>query len=81
MISYERHRRVWDVVHERRPLSESKTSHGRPVWEPPVVHLIELLDLEDYEKRRDAILKYSSGDPAKATEFLDLYDEVIILGN
>lgn len=56
-------------------LSEGRTSNGRPVWEPPVLDLQDLSDLEKHGKQRKALIKYYKGNPVKVTKFMDIYAE------
>ena len=62
----------------RPPLAESRNIDGRPVWEPPVLAYTELID-EDYDKKREAALRYTSNDVAKATVILDTVTELELL--
>mgnify|MGYP003308253267 CR=1 FL=1 len=54
----------------RRPLPQGLNIDGRPVWESPILDYHDLIG-EEYEKKREAVLKYFRGDVAKATAFMD----------
>lgn len=57
--------------HVRRPLPEAKNADGRPLWEPPIFDYSAWIG-EEYEKQREAVLKYYKGDVVKTTKFFDL---------
>ena len=40
----------------------------------------KLIDLETYEKKREAILKFTNGDKARTTAFMDSHAELELLG-
>lgn len=52
------------------PLPEGLTLDGRHVWEPPILRYTHLIG-EEYEKKREAVLKHTKNDRAEATEILD----------
>lgn len=52
----------------RRPLPLDP--RGRPVWFPPDLDYSRLIG-DEYAKMRKAVLEFTGGDVAKATEFLD----------
>lgn len=60
------------------PLPEGLNVDGRHVWEPPILDYSELID-EEYEQKRKAYLKYTGGDSAKTTQFLDTSIELDLL--
>lgn len=53
------------------PSPRGRKRNGRPVWEPPTFDYSRHIG-EEYEKQREAILKYYGGNVAKTTEFLDV---------
>lgn len=63
----------------RRRLPHCRNSDGRPVWEPPIFDYSDMIDQDDYDRRREALLKYYLGDVVKTTKFLDLNIESRLL--
>lgn len=59
-------------------LPTTQNVDGRPVWEPPVLDYSELID-EAYEKKREAMVKFTNNDVARATEIMDVDTEVELL--
>lgn len=51
---------------------------SRPVWEPPVLDYSELID-EAYEKKREAMVKFTNNDVARASEIMDVDTEVELI--
>ena len=51
-----------------------RNQKGRPIWEPPAFDYSEYI-YEEYEKKRKALLKYTGGDVARATEIMDVETE------
>ena len=49
---------------------------GWPVWEPPVFRYFKVIDKEEYEKKREALLKHFGNERAKATVFMDIDTEI-----
>ena len=66
------------VPQPRRPLPEGRNTQGRPVCEPPILNYVDLVDQDDYDKRRKALLKYYEGDVDKVTTYIDLYVEAAV---
>lgn len=58
----------------RPPLFCTLRSDGGPAWEPPIIAYSDMID-EEYEKNREAAMKYTCRDAAKATEIMDLWAE------
>lgn len=56
------------------PLARRK-SDNRPVYEPPIFDYTWAIDLEDYEKQREALLAHYNNDVVKVTTFMDLHTE------
>lgn len=54
------------------------SSRGRPASEAPILNYSALIG-EEYEKRRDAILKYTGGDVARTTKIMDAHAESVLL--
>lgn len=48
---------------------------GRPIWEPPILNYTKLID-EEYDKKREAALKFTDGDVAKTTGIMDYHTEI-----
>lgn len=57
-----------------QPLPLSLNVDGKHVWESPIFGYNALID-EEYEKKREAALKYTAQNCAKATEIMDLGTE------
>ena len=55
-------------------LPDGRNINGRPVWEPPIFDYSQLIG-EEYEKAREAVLKFLGGDVAKTTDFMDAHTE------
>lgn len=53
-------------------------SDGRPAYEPPILNYALQLD-DEYQKQRDALLKYYEGDVGKTTKYLDTNVEHLLL--
>lgn len=63
----------------RLPPSLGPNPDGRPVWEPPILRYSDLID-EEYEKKREAAMKYTNRDAARATDIMNAYNEFELLG-
>ena len=59
------------IDHITRPLPSSLNIDNRPVYSPPIFSYVSLVG-EEYEKKREACLKYTCGDVARTTTILDL---------
>lgn len=59
----------------RRRLPTCVRIDGRPVWEPPILDYSELIDEEEDEKKREAVMKYTGRDPARTTTIMDTFTE------
>lgn len=57
-----------------QPLPITPRPDGRPVWEPPILDYLELIG-EEYEKKREAVMKYTSDDVVWTTKLMDIYTE------
>lgn len=62
----------------RRPLPHSRTAEGRLVWEPPILDYSDLIG-EEYEKKREAVLKFTGFEAGRTTEILDANIEYDLL--
>lgn len=60
------------------PLPESKNLDGRPVWEPPAFCYDHLIG-EEYEKKRESLMKYTNNDAVHTTKIMDTKTEADIL--
>lgn len=56
-------------------LSVTRNIDGRPVWEPPILNYLDLI-VEEYEKFREEVLKYTGGEVVRTTEILDARTEL-----
>lgn len=63
---------------EWRELSIPRNCDGRPVWEPPILDYSEWIG-EKYEKKREAMLKWTNGDVARTTDIMDVDTEFDLL--
>lgn len=52
-------------------LPEGRKRDGRPVWEPPAMDYSEMIDQEEYGKRRKLLMKHYKNNVAKVTKFED----------
>ena len=59
----------------RQPLPVEKNIDGRPIWEPPIFDYSHLIG-QEYEKQREAVLKYTRSDVARTTGIMDAYAEM-----
>lgn len=60
------------------PLPEGRASEGRPLWEPPILSYSDHVG-EEYEKKREALLKYCKDDAVGTTRSLDVKVEWALL--
>lgn len=51
-------------------LPEDRNVDGRPIWEPPTFNYSMLIG-DEYEKQREAVLKYTDNNVVRTTEILD----------
>lgn len=61
----------WERGKEHRPLPPAPNYDGTPVWVPPTFDYSHLID-EEYDKKREGVLKYTGGDGSRATIIMDL---------
>lgn len=52
--------------------------NDKPVWEPPVLDYTNLMG-DEYDKRREALLRHYKGDVVKTTKYLDTHKETLML--
>lgn len=52
-----------------------RNNDGRPICKPPILAFSAYIG-EDYEKKRQALLKYKDGDVARVTEIMDAEREM-----
>ena len=69
---------VYDRPPKCRPLPQDCNIDGRPVWEPPILNYSYLIG-EEYEQKREAVLKYCDGNVVRTTEILDTQEEYELL--
>ena len=64
----------------RQRLPKTLNSEGRPVWEPPILDLSHLIG-EEYDKKRESVMKYTNNNPVLTTKIMDLGAERDVLMN
>lgn len=69
----------WKLYARPYDLPDAPNADGRPVWEPPVFDYSEWIDQEEYEKKREAMLKWTNGDVARTTDIMDIDTEFGLL--
>lgn len=63
---------------QQLPLPAGRNADGRPVCEPPIFDYSALIG-EEYDKKRDAVLKYTAHDVVRTTKIIDAVTESDLL--
>lgn len=58
-----------------RSLPLGRNMEGHTVWESPVFNYSHYSG-DEWEKKREAVMRYTENDPAKTTRIMDAWDQV-----